>query len=163
MLLQDVKNLTLFLIKDKSILSNDLINFLHMPIYDRYLRTLIHYLQYYLKTWHELSEKRAGSSRRLKNPLAGGVRYNRSRELHALRLALAREYYDLLIGCQSYAKKYHHNLAGQLSYNRSMGERDLRIFEFVFQFGTKVAWISLERKHNDLIGKIFFFFFFVTR
>lgn len=149
-LLQDVKDLAMYLLS--SPLSLELINFLHLPIVDRFLRALILYLQHYLTTWTELGTKRAATSKRAPNPLAGGARVQRAEEMRSLRCLLAREYTDLLMGCQPEARRYHHSGAGVASFAQSNAEKDLRMYEGLVQFAHRVAWIALERKQKDLIG-----------
>ncbi|XP_003426916.2 protein phosphatase 1 regulatory subunit 36-like [Nasonia vitripennis] len=148
-LLQDVKDLVLYLLSSPS--SLELIGFLHLPIVDRFLRALILYLQHYLTTWSELGAKRAATAKRASNPLAGGTRVQRAEEMRALRCLLAREYTDLLMGCQSDARRYHHAGGGVASFAQSNPEKDLRIYEGLIQFAHRVAWIALERKQKELI------------
>ncbi|XP_058809149.1 protein phosphatase 1 regulatory subunit 36-like [Phymastichus coffea] len=148
-LLQDVKDLALYSIA--SPMSLEFIGFAHLAVVDRFLRALILYLQHYLVTWTELGAKRAATAKRAANPLAGGARVERANEMKALRCLLARAYYDLLMGCVSQLKKYHHMAAGSMSFVQSKGEKDLRLFEGLIQLAHRVAWIALERQHKELI------------
>jgi hypothetical protein len=150
-LLQDIKDLVIYQIS--ATIGTEFLEYIHLSIVDRFLRALILYMQHYLTIWGELQLKRETVSKSLPNPLAGGARVVRSQELRALRCLLAREYADLLLACQPEAKKYHHTGAGEISLNKSLGEKDLRIFEGLIQFAHRVVWIALERKHKDLIGK----------
>ena len=151
-LLQDVKDLVFFLLA--SPLNLEIIGFLHLGLVDRFMRALIIYLQHYLVTWQELGAKRAATAKRAANPLAGGARVERAEEMRALRLLLAREYADLLKGCEKEAKRYHHAGAGEMTHAQSRPEKDIRMFEGVIQFAHRVAWITLERKHKELMGII---------
>lgn len=149
-LLQDVKDLAIYMIA--SPMSLQFIGFVHLAVVDRFLRALILYLQHYLTTWSELGAKRAATAKRAANPLAGGARVERADELKALRCLLAREYFDLLTGCDNQLKGYHHMASGTLSFTQSTGEKDLRLFEGLIQFAHRVAWITLGRQHKELMG-----------
>lgn len=83
--------------------------------------------------------------------MAGGARVMRAGELSALRCLLAREYADLLGGWA--APRYHHMGGGTTGFPQSQGEKDLRLFEGLIQFGHRVAWIALERKQKELMGE----------
>lgn len=130
------------------------INFFHLRVVDRLLRALIVYFQFYTQIWEEeIIKKRTVVIKKARSPLAG-VRQKKAEEINALRSIVAREYCELLVGCEESAK-YHHMLAG-LSIE-SQGEKDLRIFESLIQVAHRVVWIALERKHYNLIGIIIFF------
>ncbi|XP_011496190.1 PREDICTED: uncharacterized protein LOC105360880 [Ceratosolen solmsi marchali] len=148
-ILQDIKDLVIYMIS--TTISTEFLEFIHLIIVDRFLRALILYMQHYLTTWNELELKREAARKRLTNPLAGGIRVVRSQEMRILRCLIAREYADLLVACQKEAKKYHHVGSGKISYTKSKGEKDLRIFEDLIQFAHRVVWIALERKQKDLI------------
>ncbi|XP_023245533.1 uncharacterized protein LOC106647269 [Copidosoma floridanum] len=147
-LLQDVKNLTLYLIG--SPVSPELTKYLQVCC-ERFLRALVLYFQHYLTTWTGLSEKRAAAARRIPNPLAGGARQRRAEEMKVLRCVLACEYAELLMGRQEEAKPYHHLRAGETAFAQSCGEKDLRVYETLLQFGHRLVWIALGRKQKELI------------
>lgn len=142
--------MSLYLIS--SPISFQLISFLHLKIVDRFLRALILYMQSFVATWTDLSEKRAATAKLAPNPLAGGARVRRAEEMCAMRWMLAREYADILTACQREAKEYHHMNGGELTFCHSSGEKDIRIHEGLLQFAHRVVWIALERKQKELIG-----------
>lgn len=153
-ILQDIKDLVLFLLVTS--VSPQFINFLHLPIVDRFLRALILYFQHYVEIWQDLMHERAATMRKAPNPLARGHRTTYAEDLESLRCVLGREYVDLLLGCHG-GPQYHHMMTTkkQTSIMRSQGEKDLRIFEALISVSHRVVWIALQRKHYTLIGKMF--------
>lgn len=158
--LQDIKNLVLYLSTNR--ISVQFIDFFHLPIADRFLRALIIYFHYYLETWEEMMETRNATMMKIENPLAFGGALKRTEELNCLRLILAREYSNLLIGCE-YGTRYHHMMAGEKPLIQSQHEKDLRIFETLLAVSHQVIWIALQRKFYHLIGKRENCFFLIIR
>lgn len=152
-ILQDIKDLVLFLLITP--VSPQFIHFFHLPIVDRFLRALIIYFQYYVEIWEDLMQERAATMKKAPNPLARGHRFRYAEEMRALRCVLGREYADLILGCQD-GPRYHHMMAGKKrTITQSQGEKDLRIFESLISTAHRVVWIALQRKHYNLIGRIF--------
>ncbi|CAD6231942.1 GSCOCG00001664001-RA-CDS [Cotesia congregata] len=146
-ILQDIKNLVLYLLTTP--VSLQFINFFHLRIVDRLLRALIIYFQSYTQIWEEeIIKKRTPVTKKARNQLAKGSRLKKAEEMSTLRSIVAREYCELLVGCEESAK-YHHMLAG--SSIESHGEKDLRIFEVFIQVAHRVVWIALQRKYYNLI------------
>jgi len=151
-ILQDIKDLVLFLLI--SPVSPQFINFLHLPIVDRFLRALIIYFQHYVEIWENLMEERAATMKKAPNPLARGHRSQYAEDMQTLRCVLGREYVDLVLGCQD-GPQYHHMMTTkkQTSIMQSQGEKDLRMFEALISVAHRVVWIALQRKYFTLIGK----------
>jgi hypothetical protein len=151
-ILQDIKDLVLFLLITP--VSPQFINFLHLPIVDRFLRALILYFQHYIEIWERLMEERAATMKKAPNPLARGHRSQYAEDMQTLRCVLGREYVDLVLGCQD-GPQYHHMMTTkkQTSIMQSQGEKDLRMFEALISVAHRVVWIALQRKHFTLIGK----------
>uniref|UniRef100_A0A0C9QVB3 PPP1R36_1 protein n=1 Tax=Fopius arisanus TaxID=64838 RepID=A0A0C9QVB3_9HYME len=149
-ILQDIKNLALFLLTTP--VSLQFINFFHLEVVDRFLRALIIYFQFYTTIWdEEIIKKRAATMKKAPNPMAGGGRIKRAEEMNILRCVLAREYCELVVGSGASAK-YHHMLAGtSIPGMQSQGEKDLRIFEVLIGIAHRIIWIALKRKHFTLI------------
>ncbi|XP_063988252.1 protein phosphatase 1 regulatory subunit 36-like [Diachasmimorpha longicaudata] len=149
-ILQDIKNLCLFLLTTP--VSLQFINFFHLEVVDRFLRALILYFQFYTEIWdEEIIKKRAATMKKAPNPMAGGSRIRRAEEMRILRCVLAREYCELIVGCDTTAR-FHHMLAGTaIPGMQSQGEKDLRIFEVLIGMSHRVVWIALKRKHFTLI------------
>ncbi|XP_015116149.1 protein phosphatase 1 regulatory subunit 36 [Diachasma alloeum] len=149
-ILQDVKNLSLFLLTTP--VSLQFVNFFHLEVVDRFLRALILYFQFYTEIWdEEIIKKRAATMKKAPNPMAGGSRIRRAEEMRILRCLLAREYCELVVGCDTSAR-FHHMLAGTaIPGMQSQGEKDLRIFEVLIGIAHRVVWIALKRKHFTLI------------
>ncbi|XP_051159509.1 uncharacterized protein LOC127280515 isoform X2 [Leptopilina boulardi] len=146
--LQDVKNLVLYLTTNR--ISVQFINFFHLPIADCFLRALIIYFQYYLETWEEMMTTRNAIEKKIENPLAHGEQLKRANDLNCLRLILASEYSNLLIG-SNYGEYYHHMMIDKKSFIQSQHEKDLRIFETLLAISHQVIWIALQRKFYNLI------------
>ncbi|XP_032680469.1 uncharacterized protein LOC116848451 isoform X2 [Odontomachus brunneus] len=148
-ILQDIKDLVLFLLV--SPVSVQFINFLHLPIVDRFLRALIVYFQHYVDIYEDLVQERAATMKKAPNPLARGHRTRYAEEMRALRCALGREYMDLILGCQD-GLQYHHMMTSKKqAITQSQGEKDLRIFEALISVAHRIVWIALRRKHYTLI------------
>ncbi|XP_011348024.1 uncharacterized protein LOC105285481 isoform X3 [Ooceraea biroi] len=149
-ILQDIKDLVLFLLVTP--VSPQFINFLHLPIVDRFLRALIVYFQHYVEIWEDLMQERAATMRKAPNPLARGHRSQYAEDMRTLRCVLGREYVDLILGCQS-GSQYHHVMTTKkrTSVTQSQGEKDLRIFEALISVAHRVVWIALQRKYYTLI------------
>lgn len=130
----------------------EFVKFFHRPLVNRFLRALILYFQYFLLTWGELREKRDACAKKAPNPLAGGARLLRAEEMKALRCVVAREYADLLLGCQEENRAFHHAGAGKKAIAQFDTERDFRLFEPLLKLAHQVIWIALERKNYELIG-----------
>lgn len=152
-ILQDIKDLVLFLLV--SPVSIQFINFLHLPIVDRFLRALIVYFQRYVDIYEDLMQERAATMKKAPNPLARGHRTRYTEEMRAIRYVLGREYMDLILGCQD-GPQYHHMMTskkGTTSMTQSQGEKDFRIFEALISVAHRIVWIALHRKYYTLIGK----------
>lgn len=148
-ILQDIKDLVLFLLVTS--ISPQFINFLHLPIVDRFLRALIFYFQHYMEIWEDLVQERAATMKKAPNPFARGHRSRYADEMHALRCVLGREYADLLLGCRD-GPRYHHMMTDEKrAVTQSQGEKDLRIYEALISVAHRVVWIALQRKHFTLI------------
>lgn len=134
--------------------SPQFINFLHLPIVDRFLRASVIYFQRFVEIWESLMEERAATMRKAPNPLARGHRSRYAQEMHTLRCVLGREYVDLVLGCQD-GPEYHHMMTSKKrsTVTQSQGEKDLRIFEALLSVTHRVVWIALQRKHYTLIGE----------
>ncbi|XP_043484768.1 uncharacterized protein LOC122512766 isoform X2 [Leptopilina heterotoma] len=148
--LQDVKNLVLYLATNR--ISVQFIDFFHLPIADRFLRALIIYFQYYFEIWEEMLNRRNATQKKIINPLAHGDSLKRENNLNSLRIILAGEYSNLLIGCK-YGGHYHHMMTGGKNKPlvQSQHEKDLRIFETLLAVSHQVVWITLQRKFYNLI------------
>lgn len=148
-ILQDIKDIVLFLLV--SSVSPQFINFLHLPVVDRFLRALIVYFQRYVEIWEDLVQERAATMRKAPNPLARGHRFRYADEMHTLRCILGREYVDLLLGCRD-GPRYHHMMtSGKRTVTQSQGEKDLRNYEGLISVAHRIVWIALQRKHYTLI------------
>lgn len=112
------------------------------------------YFKLFIDVWNcEIIDKRTATMKKINNPLAGGSRIRRADELKILRCLLAREYCQLVVGCDE-TIKYHHMAAStgiNLATVQSQGEKDLRIFEVLLCIAHKIVWIALQRKHYHLI------------
>ncbi|XP_014479726.1 PREDICTED: uncharacterized protein LOC106747011 [Dinoponera quadriceps] len=148
-ILQDIKDVVLALLI--SPVSVQFINFLHLPIVDRFLRALIIYFQHYVDIYEDLVQERAATMKKAPNPLARGHRTRYAEQMRALRCVLGREYMDLILGCQD-GPQYHHMMTRKKrAITQSQGEKDLRIFEALISVAHRVVWIALHRKHHTLI------------
>ncbi|KAF7990894.1 hypothetical protein HCN44_000699 [Aphidius gifuensis] len=149
-ILKDIKNLVLFLIKTP--INKEFVKFFHLNIVDRFLRCLIMYFQLYIDIWNEHFNNKL-KIKKLQNPFAGGKRITHCNELKILRCILAKEYCDIITGCDE-SINFHHM---KTSYGKiilsvqSQGEKDLRLYEILLSISHRIVWIALKRQNFNLI------------
>lgn len=74
-----------------------------------------------------------------------------TQNLSHLRSIVARDYFLILLGGGS-CKHFHHMTNKQ---KKSIGDRDLRLFEHLFVFATRVVWVAFWRDNKSIIEVIF--------
>ncbi|XP_022829273.1 uncharacterized protein LOC111358386 [Spodoptera litura] len=141
--LQDIKDLALFT-APVSILSTKLINMLHTPTIERFLRALILCCIYHLQIASEMSKRISELSSKVRTPNCDRIENEFQENLADLRLLVAKEYCMLLIG-ESDMKNYHH--MGCKKDQRSLSDIDQRLFEALVRISIQIVWIALGRKH----------------
>lgn len=110
------------------------------------------YFQLYIDIWNEYFNNKL-KIKKLQNPFAGGKRITHCNELKILRCILAKEYCDIIIGCDE-SINFHHmktsNGKNILSV-QSQGEKDLRLYEILLSISHRIVWIALKRQNFHLI------------
>ncbi|XP_052738073.1 protein phosphatase 1 regulatory subunit 36-like [Bicyclus anynana] len=140
--LQDVKDIALFT-APVSILSPMLINVLHIPTIDRFLRALILCCQYYLQIADEMANRIIELDTKIRTPHGEVVESEFRNNLSDVRLLVAKEYSTMLIG-GSDTKKFHH--MGPTKKRRSLSDKDARLFETLLRMCVQIVWLALGRK-----------------
>ncbi|XP_050671292.1 protein phosphatase 1 regulatory subunit 36-like isoform X2 [Leptidea sinapis] len=139
--LQDVKDIALYT-APVNILSPMLINMLHLPTTERFIRALILFCQYYLQISEEMALRILELETKIRTKqceiLEGEFREN----LSDLRLLVAKEYSTMLIGGGD-MRKFHH--MGPEKKRRSLSDKDARLFETLLRMCVQIVWLALGR------------------
>ncbi|XP_045763420.1 protein phosphatase 1 regulatory subunit 36-like [Maniola jurtina] len=140
--IQDVKDIALYT-APVNILSPMLINVLHIPTMERFLRALILYCQYYLQIADEMANRIIELETKVRTPQGDVVESEFRDNLSDLRLLVAKEYCTMLIG-GSDTKKFHH--MGPNKKRQSLSDKDARLFETLLRMCVQIVWLALGRK-----------------
>ncbi|CAH2063270.1 unnamed protein product, partial [Iphiclides podalirius] len=123
--LQDVKDIALFT-APVNIMSPMLINLLHLPTTERFIRALIIYSQYYLQTADEMARRILELDTKVRTPQCRVLESEFRDNLSDLRLLVAKEYSTMIIGGGD-TRKFHH--MGAQKKRKSLSDKDARLFE----------------------------------
>ncbi|XP_047989799.1 protein phosphatase 1 regulatory subunit 36-like isoform X1 [Leguminivora glycinivorella] len=139
---QDCKDIALYT-APVSILSPALINMLHIPTTERFMKALILCCQYYLQVSDEMGHRMMELETRVRTPYCDVVEQEFGTNLNDLRALAAKEYCTMLIGGAD-TKKYHH--MGPAKKRRSLSDKDARLFETMLRMCVQIVWLALGRK-----------------
>ncbi|XP_028032830.1 protein phosphatase 1 regulatory subunit 36-like [Bombyx mandarina] len=145
--LQDVKDIAIFT-APVGILSPVLINMLHLPTTERFLRALILCCQYYLQIADEMANRIIELEAKVRTPDCEIIENEYRDNLADLRLLVAKEYCTILIGGGE-TRKFHH--MGPQKKRRSLSDKDARLFETLLRMCVQVVWLALGRKSFNQI------------
>ncbi|CAK1578357.1 unnamed protein product [Parnassius mnemosyne] len=140
--LQDVKDIALFT-APVNILSPMLINLLHLPTTERFIRALIFYSQYYLQISDEMGKRILEHDVKIRTPQSEILENEFRDNLSDLRLLVAKEYSTMLIGGGD-TRKFHH--MGPQKKRKSLSDKDARLFETLLRMCVQIVWLALGRK-----------------
>ncbi|KAJ0179335.1 hypothetical protein K1T71_005047 [Dendrolimus kikuchii] len=143
--LQDVKDVALFT-ASRTMLSPSLIDVLHFQVTQRFLRSLILYSQYYLQISDEMSRRLLDV--KVLADKSGLVEAEFCENLEDLRLLVAKEYCNILLGIGEFSK-YHH--MGPKRRMSSLLKTDTLLFETFLRISIQIIWLTLGRKSFDQI------------
>ncbi|XP_053600345.1 protein phosphatase 1 regulatory subunit 36-like isoform X3 [Plodia interpunctella] len=144
---QDVKDIALFT-APVNIMSPILINMLHLPTTERFIRALILYCAYYLQVADEMTRRILELDTKVRTPVCELVENEFRDNLGDLRLLVAKEYSTMLIGGAD-TKKFHH--MGSQKKRRSLSDKDARLFETLLRMCVQIVWLALGRKSFNQI------------
>ncbi|KAL4708782.1 hypothetical protein ACJJTC_011746 [Scirpophaga incertulas] len=145
--LQDVKDIAIYT-APLQILSSTLINLLHLPTTERFIRALILYLAYYLQIADEMAHRMLELDIKVRTPDCQILENVYRDNLADLRILVAKEYSTVLIGGND-TKKYHH--MGPAKKRRSLSDKDARQFETLLRMCVQIVWLALGRKSFNQI------------
>ncbi|XP_030033554.2 protein phosphatase 1 regulatory subunit 36-like [Manduca sexta] len=145
--LQDVKDIALFT-APVSILSPMLINILHLPTTERFIRALVLCCQYYLQIAEEMTNRIIELEKKVRTPDCEILEREYRDNLADLRLLVAKEYCIMLIGGGD-TRKFHH--MGPHKKRRSLSDKDARLFETFLRMCVQIVWLALGRKSFNQI------------
>ncbi|XP_035431509.2 protein phosphatase 1 regulatory subunit 36 isoform X2 [Spodoptera frugiperda] len=141
--LQDVKDIALYT-APVSILSPMLIDLLHLPSTERFLRALIFCCAYYLQIAEEMSKRIADLANKVRTKQCEILENQFRENLSDLRILVAKEYCILLIGGGE-MKKFHH--MGKEKKRRSLSDKDARLFETFVRMSVQIVYLALGRRN----------------
>ncbi|XP_052751725.1 protein phosphatase 1 regulatory subunit 36 isoform X3 [Galleria mellonella] len=144
---QDVKDIALFT-APVGIMSPMLINMLHLPTTERFIRALILYSEYYLQVADEMTLRIIELETKVRTPDCEILEKEYRDNLSDLRLLVAKEYSTMLIG-GSDTRKFHH--MGPQKKRRSLSDKDVRLFETLLRMCVQIVWLALGRKSFNQI------------
>ncbi|XP_013185512.1 protein phosphatase 1 regulatory subunit 36-like [Amyelois transitella] len=144
---QDVKDIALFT-APVNIMSPVLINMLHLPTTERFIRALILYCAYYLQIADEMTRRILELETKVRTPDCEILENEYRDNLADLRLLVAKEYSTMLIG-GSDTRKFHH--MGPQKKRRSLSDKDARLFETLLRMCVQIVWLALGRKSFNQI------------
>ncbi|XP_046979003.1 protein phosphatase 1 regulatory subunit 36-like [Vanessa cardui] len=144
---QDVKDIALYT-APVNILSPMLINMLHLPTTERFIRALVLCCQYYLQIADEMANRIIELETKVRTPQCETVENEFRDNLSDLRLLVAKEYSTMLIGGND-TKKFHH--MGPQKKRRSLSDKDARFFETLLRVCVQIVWLALGRKSFNQI------------
>ncbi|CAH0397451.1 unnamed protein product [Chilo suppressalis] len=144
---QDVKDIALYT-APVQIMSPLLINMLHLPTTERFIRALILYSAYYLQIADEMANRIMELEKKIRTPDCDILEHEFRDNLADLRLLVAKEYSVMLIG-GSDMRKFHH--MGPAKKRRSLSDKDARLFETLLRMCVQIVWLALGRKSFNQI------------
>ncbi|XP_068628072.1 protein phosphatase 1 regulatory subunit 36-like [Battus philenor] len=145
--IQDVKDIALYT-APINLLSPMLINMLHLPTTERFIRALIIYSQYYLQISDEMAKRILELETKVSTPQCRLVENEFRDNLSDLRLLVAKEYSTMLIGGGD-TRKFHH--MGPEKKRKSLSDKDARFFETLLRMCVQIVWLALGRKSFNQI------------
>ncbi|CAH0628890.1 unnamed protein product [Chrysodeixis includens] len=140
--LQDVKDIALYT-APISILSPMLINMLHIPTTERFLRALILCCAYYLQVADEMAIRLMELDTKVRTPDCDLIENEFRENLADLRVLVAKEYCIMLTGGAD-TKKFHH--MGPQKKLQSLSDKDARLFETLLRVSVQIVWLALGRR-----------------
>ncbi|XP_026747134.1 uncharacterized protein LOC113508356 isoform X1 [Trichoplusia ni] len=140
--LQDIKDIALYT-APVSILSPMLINVLHIPTTERFLRALILCCAYYLQVADEMAIRMIELDTKVRTPDCEHIENEYRDNLADLRVLVAKEYCIMLIGGAD-TKKFHH--MGPQKKLQSLSDKDARLFETLLRMSVQIVWLALGRR-----------------
>ncbi|XP_073967324.1 protein phosphatase 1 regulatory subunit 36-like [Choristoneura fumiferana] len=139
---QDAKDIAIYT-APLSILSPTLINLLHLPTTERFIKALIFCCQYYLQVADEMANRILEQETKVRTPFCDILETEFRTNLNDLRVLVAKEYCTMLIGGAD-TRKYHH--MGPAKKRRSLSDKDARLFETMLRMCVQIVWLALGRK-----------------
>ncbi|KAF9412887.1 hypothetical protein HW555_008733 [Spodoptera exigua] len=141
--LQDVKDIALYT-APLSILSPMLIDMLHLPTTERFLRALIFCCAYYLQIAEEMTTRILDQATKIRTKRCEVLENQYRENLSDLRLLVAKEYCIMLIGGGD-MRKFHH--MGKDKKRRSLSDKDARLFETFLRISVQIVYLALGRRN----------------
>ncbi|XP_021184641.3 uncharacterized protein LOC110372339 [Helicoverpa armigera] len=145
--LQDIKDLVIYT-APVNFLSAKLINMLHTPTGERFLRALILYCGYSIQIEDAMRERDLELEKKVRTPDSDILEEEYRDNLGDLRILVAKEYCTILTGAGD-MKPFHH--MGPLKKRRSLIEKDARSFETFIRMCVQIVYLSLGRRYFNQI------------
>ncbi|XP_035431920.2 uncharacterized protein LOC118263835 [Spodoptera frugiperda] len=141
--LQDVKDLVIYT-APVNFLSIKLINMLHIPTGERFLRALILYCAYTLQVTDKMVLRNRELDTKVRTADSGILEDELRDNLSDLRVLVAKEYCVILTGADD-MKPFHH--MGPMKNKRSLLGKDAHSFEIFIRMCIQIVYLALGRRH----------------
>ncbi|CAH0628891.1 unnamed protein product [Chrysodeixis includens] len=145
--LQDVKDIVIFTAPLR-LLSPMLIQLLHVPTTERFLRALIFCMAYYIQIADEMKTRMVELGTKIRTPSCEILEKAFRDNLADLRVLVAKEYCVMLVGGGD-VKKFHHK--GPNKKRKSLSDKDARLFETFVCICVQIVFVALGRKSFTII------------
>ncbi|CAH0397452.1 unnamed protein product [Chilo suppressalis] len=146
-ILQDIKDVVLFT-APTCILNNTIIKILHLQSCERFIRALILYCQYFLQVSDIMNNRLIEAESKVRTGVSLSVEISYRNNLEDLRLLVAKEYCNFILGAQDY-KPFHH--MGTDKKSKSLSNKEAFIFESLISIFVQIIWIALGRRAFNTI------------
>ncbi|XP_026326773.1 uncharacterized protein LOC113235326 [Hyposmocoma kahamanoa] len=145
--LQDIKDLVLYT-APTALLSPMMVNVLHKPTTERFLRALILYCQYYGQISDIMAKRTEQRETKIYTCTSYKTEMKFCENLQDLRLLVTKEYSSMILGGADF-QNFHHK--GKQKKLTSLSRREGRLFESLIRLSVQIVWIALGRKRYNLI------------
>ncbi|PZC82028.1 hypothetical protein B5X24_HaOG211584 [Helicoverpa armigera] len=141
--LQDIKDIALYT-APVTLLSPMLIDLLHLPTTERFLRALIFCCAYYLQISDEMTTRISELETKVRTHDCEILENKYRENLSDLRLLVAKEYCIMLIGGGD-MRRFHH--MGPNKKRTSLSDKDARLFETFVRMAVQIVYLALGRRN----------------
>ncbi|XP_022829621.1 protein phosphatase 1 regulatory subunit 36-like [Spodoptera litura] len=141
--LQDIKDLVIYT-APVNFLSSRLINMLHTPTGERFLRALVLYCAYSLQVTEQMVLRNLELETKIRTTDSGILEDELRDNLSDIRVLVAKEYCVILTGADD-MKPFHH--MGPMKDKRSLPGKDARTFDIFVRLCVQIVYLALGRRN----------------
>ncbi|CAH1635189.1 unnamed protein product [Spodoptera littoralis] len=140
---QDIKDIVIYT-APVNFLSSRLINMLHTPTGERFLRALVLYCAYALQVTDQMVLRNLELETKIRTTDSGILEDELRDNLSDIRVLVAKEYCVILTGADD-MKPFHH--MGPLKDKRSLPGKDARTFDIFIRLCIQIVYLALGRRN----------------